>query len=167
MRWKDFFVGQWHWWSTYVCGPLRVQLWSVRDTLLQVNFILGSLMYPCSLAVVIFICWLMASGFYKWGHVHIIPNMGLEPLVFSHSYRRKGLQHTDTYIQYMHLLTLYKFFRIQNVPRVIWLKTSRHILKRLWFTICRLSSEDFGLMGLRYGSRNLSAGVTLMPFSCN
>ncbi|KAA0037524.1 Beta-galactosidase 9 isoform 1 [Cucumis melo var. makuwa] len=29
----------------------------------------------------------------------------------------------------------------------------------------RLSSEDFGLMGLRYGSRNLSAGVTLTPFS--
>ncbi|XP_022993613.1 uncharacterized protein LOC111489553 [Cucurbita maxima] len=29
----------------------------------------------------------------------------------------------------------------------------------------RLCSEDFGLMGLRYGSRNLSVGVTLMPFS--
>ncbi|XP_022133850.1 uncharacterized protein LOC111006302 [Momordica charantia] len=29
----------------------------------------------------------------------------------------------------------------------------------------RLCSEDYGLMGLRYGSRNLSLGVTLMPFS--
>ncbi|CAK9308888.1 unnamed protein product [Citrullus colocynthis] len=29
----------------------------------------------------------------------------------------------------------------------------------------RLCPEDYGLMGLRYGSRNLSAGVTLLPFS--
>ncbi|KAG7016189.1 hypothetical protein SDJN02_21294 [Cucurbita argyrosperma subsp. argyrosperma] len=29
----------------------------------------------------------------------------------------------------------------------------------------RLCSEDFGLMGLRYGSRNLSVGITLKPFS--
>ncbi|XP_059641319.1 uncharacterized protein LOC132283398 [Cornus florida] len=29
----------------------------------------------------------------------------------------------------------------------------------------RVSSEDFGVMGLRYGSGNLSIGATLMPFS--
>ncbi|PSS35220.1 Glycerol-3-phosphate acyltransferase [Actinidia chinensis var. chinensis] len=29
----------------------------------------------------------------------------------------------------------------------------------------RLSSEDYGVMGLRYGSSNLSIGATLMPFS--
>lgn len=29
----------------------------------------------------------------------------------------------------------------------------------------RESSQDYGLMGLRYGSGNLSFGVTLMPFS--
>lgn len=29
----------------------------------------------------------------------------------------------------------------------------------------RVSSEDYGVMGLRYGSSNLSVGATLMPFS--
>ncbi|CAK9154298.1 unnamed protein product [Ilex paraguariensis] len=30
----------------------------------------------------------------------------------------------------------------------------------------RVCSEDYGVMGLRYGSSNLSIGATLMPFSC-
>lgn len=30
---------------------------------------------------------------------------------------------------------------------------------------CRITSEDFGVMGLRYGSANLSIGATVMPFS--
>lgn len=29
----------------------------------------------------------------------------------------------------------------------------------------RVSSEDYGVMGLRYGSGNLSFGATVMPFS--
>lgn len=29
----------------------------------------------------------------------------------------------------------------------------------------RVSSEDYGVVGLRYGSGNLSMGATLMPFS--
>uniref|UniRef100_A0A1S3Y198 Uncharacterized protein n=1 Tax=Nicotiana tabacum TaxID=4097 RepID=A0A1S3Y198_TOBAC len=29
----------------------------------------------------------------------------------------------------------------------------------------RVSSKDYGIMGLRYGSSNLSVGATLMPFS--
>ena len=31
---------------------------------------------------------------------------------------------------------------------------------------CRVSAEDYGVMGLRYGSGNLSFGATIMPFSC-
>ncbi|KAH7853146.1 hypothetical protein Vadar_033937 [Vaccinium darrowii] len=34
-----------------------------------------------------------------------------------------------------------------------------------YFLKKRVSSEDYGVMGLRYGSSNLSIGATLMPFS--
>jgi hypothetical protein len=30
---------------------------------------------------------------------------------------------------------------------------------------CRVSAEDYGVTGLRYGSGNLSFGATVMPFS--
>lgn len=38
------------------------------------------------------------------------------------------------------------------------------VQKHYWSN--RLLSEDFGIMGLRYGSGNLSMGAILMPFAC-
>jgi hypothetical protein len=31
---------------------------------------------------------------------------------------------------------------------------------------CRISTEDYGVVGLRYGSENLSVGAALMPLAC-
>lgn len=33
------------------------------------------------------------------------------------------------------------------------------------YNSCRVSAEDYGVMGLRYASGKLSAGVTVMPFA--
>lgn len=159
---QDLFFGQWHWWSPYIYGPLCIKFWSVSHTPSKLNFILGhidvSLLIGCGDLYML----VTASGFYKWGPVHTILNMALELLVFSLSYGSKGLQHYNTYIAHIDIVQI---FVEKKCPRVIWWTSLRQMLT--WFTICRLCSEDFGLMGLRYGSRNLSAGVTLTPFSCN
>ncbi|KAI8541483.1 hypothetical protein RHMOL_Rhmol08G0064400 [Rhododendron molle] len=44
-------------------------------------------------------------------------------------------------------------------------KPDENIVGNALFRWQRVSSEDFGVMGLRYGSSNLSIGATLMPFS--
>jgi hypothetical protein len=31
---------------------------------------------------------------------------------------------------------------------------------------CRVRSEDYGVMGIRYGSENLSIGASFVPFPC-
>jgi hypothetical protein len=31
---------------------------------------------------------------------------------------------------------------------------------------CRVRSEDYGVMGVRYGSENLSVGASFVPISC-
>lgn len=33
------------------------------------------------------------------------------------------------------------------------------------YNSCRVTAEDYGVMGLRYGSGKLSAGVTIMPYA--
>lgn len=53
--------------------------------------------------------------------------------------------------------------------------SSACLYKYLWLTrwmladklnvFCRISSEDYGVMGLRYGTGNLSFGAMLMPFA--
>ncbi|KAG5534933.1 hypothetical protein RHGRI_022894 [Rhododendron griersonianum] len=44
-------------------------------------------------------------------------------------------------------------------------KPDENIVGNALFRWQRVSSEDYGVMGLRYGSSNLSIGATLMPFS--
>ncbi|KAF7134609.1 hypothetical protein RHSIM_Rhsim08G0054100 [Rhododendron simsii] len=44
-------------------------------------------------------------------------------------------------------------------------KHDENIIGNALFRWQRVSSEDYGVMGLRYGSSNLSIGATLMPFS--
>lgn len=47
---------------------------------------------------------------------------------------------------------------------VVHLSQWHYVYKAYWSY--RVSSEDYGLMGLRYGSANLSFGSTFVPLSC-
>lgn len=85
---------------------------------------------------------------------------GIFPLL-----RQQRFATLEHLLTHAHINIVQTFVDKEMCPRIIWWTSSRHMLT--WFTICRLCSEDYGLMGLRYGSRNLSLGVTLMPFSCN
>lgn len=40
-----------------------------------------------------------------------------------------------------------------------------NVLKQPEFS-CRVTSEDNGVLGLRFGSTKLSFGATVMPFAC-
>lgn len=94
----------------------------------------------------------MSSGFCGWDHVLIIQNMGLELTEFSLCFWRKGALVATCG------LTSYDLLYSQSI-------TLQYDIAHELNHLRRESSQDYGQMGLRYGSKNLSCGVSVTPFA--